>query len=245
MNFGDDIGTKVLVGSIILFDIIASASTRSQPSLALDHRNIVEMFEIELASLFGCTNRVVSLILEIVLLDNWKKEAEKSRKMSMVEVVRRAAKIEPLLQQQIADLQSSSTESSRNTLSASQREITNIFSLSALTYLHVVVSGAHPELPEIEESVSRTLSAFQSLTDPKSLRNLVWHFCVSGCLALEGQQMAFRELVSKAKITPSTIGTCLQAFEIMEESWEMRRNFSYNCDWVFIMNKRGSNVLLT
>ena len=123
-------------------------------------------------------------------------------------------------------------------------EITKIFALSAMTYLHVVVSGAHPELPEIMASISKTVAAFQRLTDKKMLRNLVWPFCISGCLAREEQHGIFRDLISAAEITQSTIGTCLEAFKIMEECWEARKTCSCNYDWVSVMNKRGQYVLL-
>jgi len=237
--FEDDIGIQVVLGSIISYDIIAAASTRSPPSLGLYHETILKRFGITLQTLFGYTNRVMTLIVEIVFLDHWKKEQEKNCKLSMVELVRRGTKIEEQLERHIADLRSNSAPKSSSILSASQIEITYIYALSALTYLHVVVSGAHSEMPEIKESVSRTLSAFQSLADPKLLRTLVWPFCVSGCLALEGQQKAFCELVSKAEITSLTMGTCLQAFEIIKECWEMRRTYKYNCDWVLVMNKLG------
>jgi hypothetical protein len=189
-------------------------------------------------------------MFDIVILDNWKKEAEKTHQLSVIELVKRGAKIEESLRQKIVDLEgthslgSSLLGSHRSTLSASQAEITGIFALSALTYLHIVISGAYPELPEIVESVSKTIDAFKRLTNPRLLRNLVWPFCVTGCLAAEGQQGFFRDLVSKAEIVPSTLGTCLQAFKIVEECWEMRKTCSYNCDWVFIMNRLDCNILL-
>ena len=250
MYFWDDTGAKVLLGSLISFDIIACASTRSRPSLELDHRHILATFGINLGNLFGCENQVMALIFEVVLLDNWKKEVEETRTLSMVDLVKRGATIEDRLQQKVRyiestySLGSNEVESSGNTLSTCAIEITYIFALSALTYLHVVVSGASPELPEIVESVSKTVAAFQCLTDPKLLRNLVWPFCVSGCLAREGQHGFFRDLISNAKINLTTIGTCLQAFRIMEECWAMGKTSSYSCDWALIMNKRGCNVLL-
>jgi hypothetical protein len=79
-----------------------------------------------------------------------------------------------------------------------------------MTYLHVAISGAYPELPEIIESVSKTIDAVQSLTDAKLLQNLVWPFCISGCLALDRKHTIFQGLLSAAGITQSTVGTCLE-----------------------------------
>ena len=248
--WGGKAETEVLLGSFISFDILASASTRSRPILGLDHIRDLEIFGIDLAGLFGCTNDVMALILQIVLLDNWKKEAEVTRQLSMVELVKRGSKVEERLREKIEELESIATTEfvslldSDHARSASQIEISRIFALSALTYLHVVMSGAHPQLPEIAENVSRTIVALQHLTDPKLLRSLVWPFCVTGCLAQEEQHSLIRDLVSKAEITSLTIGTCFKAFEIIQECWEVRRTCVYNSDWVFVMNKWGHNVLL-
>lgn len=244
LDVEDNAGIRVLLGSIISYDIIAAASTRSRPSLKFDHESILRTFEINLHTLIGCTNRVMTLILEVAYLDTWKKELEKTRKLSMVELVRRGTRIEEQLQQQIVGLQSRSTKDPGSVLSVAQTEMAYIFALSALTYLHVVVSGAHPEMPEIAANVSRTLSAFQSLSEPRLLQNLIWPFCVSGCLALEGQQKAFCELVSKAELTYPMIGTRLQAFDIITECWEMRKVHKGHCDWVSAMDKLGYSLLL-
>ncbi|KAL3421436.1 hypothetical protein PVAG01_07881 [Phlyctema vagabunda] len=247
MESRDDMEMQVALGSFIWFDIMASASTRSAPSFKLDHQRILDIFRIKLECLFGCSNRVLELILDIVYLDSWKKEVEKTRQLSMIELVKRGAKIEENLRQYIEGLEVTSSLELRNdsrNMSAAQTEITRIFALSAQAYLHVVISGAHPELPEIADSVSKSIEAFESISDPCLLRHLVWPFCVTGCLATKAQQGFFRELVSRAGITCLTVGTCWQAFQIIEECWEIRKTCSYNCDWVFIMNKRSCNVLL-
>jgi hypothetical protein len=246
----DDSAIGFLLGSFMSIDIIACASTRSSPFLELDFQFMVEGAGIDLEPLTGCRNWTMMIIFEISLLDKWKKEAEEAHKLSVVELTKRGSRIEERLREKLADteIESDVRSSSGNTsgiLSVSDyTEITKIFALSAMTYLHVVLSGAYPKLPEIMESVSKTIDAFQSLTDPTLLRNLVWPFCITGCLALEGQQAIFRHLVSAAEVTQSTVGTCFEAFKIMEECWEIRKTCSYNVDWVSVMNKRGHHVLL-
>jgi len=246
---GDTVAS-FLLGSFAWFDIIACASTRSSSFLRLDHKVTLELAGIHLESLAGCENWVMIFILEISFLDKWKKDAEKGSKLSVIELAKRGGQIEERLRDRLADMENKSltASSSRNTSgmpsASTPGEVTKIFALAAMTYLHVVVSGAHPELPEIVESVSKTIIAFQSLADAKLLRNLVWPFCISGCLALEREHTFFRGFISTAGINQSTIGTCFEAFKIMEECWETRKGCSYNCDWVFVMNKRGHHVLL-
>jgi hypothetical protein len=190
------------------------------------------------------------LIFEISLLDTWKKEEENAHKLSIAELAKRGSQIEERLRGELANIENTLTKgaSSRNTsevlLTVPSTEITKIYALSAMTYLHVVISGAHPELPEIIESVSKTIAGFQSLIDAKLLCNLVWPFCITGCLAREEQHAFFRDLSSAAEITGPTVGTSLEAFQIMEECWKARKTYSFSCDWVSIMNTRGHRVLL-
>jgi hypothetical protein len=232
----DDAAISFLLGSFISFDIISCASTRSSSFLELDHKLTLERAGIRLETLMGCRNWAMILIFEISLLDDWKKEAEKAHKLSIIELAKRGGQIEERLREKLADIDDTpptgtSLGNTYGMFSASTHtEITKIFALSAMIYLHVVMSGAHPELPEIKESVSNTIVAFQSLTDTKLLRNLVWLFCISGCLALEGQQGFFRDLISAAEITQSTVGTCLEAFKIIEGCWETRKTCSCSCD---------------
>jgi hypothetical protein len=245
----DDSAIRFLLGSFISIDIISSASTRSGLFLDLDHQLILERAGIHLENLIGCRNWAMIFILEISLLDKWKKEAEKAHRLSITELTKRGSQIEERLRKMLTDIENKPLirSFSRNTERLSMStytEITKIFALSAMTYLHVVISGAYPELPEIMESVSKTIDAFQSLTDAKILRSLVWPFCISGCLAIDRQHTIFRDLLSAADITQSTVGTCLEALKIMEECWEIRKTRPYNCDWVSVMHKRGHYVLL-
>ena len=245
----DSSAATFLLGSFLSFDIISCASTRSSHFLLLDHKVMLESAEIRLESLTGCRNWAMLFIFEISLLDKWKKEAEKGHRLSILELTKRGSQIRRRLWDRLVDTENvpfgSSQGNNPGIISAStSTEITKIFALSAMTYLHVVISGACPELPEIIDSVSQTIDAFKRLTDKKLLRNLVWPFCISGCLALDRQQAIFRDLMSAADITQLTIGTCFEAFKIMEECWEMRKSCSYNCDWVSVMNKRGHYVLL-
>lgn len=241
---------NVLLGSFISFDILSSASTRSPPFLDIDHLQLLNTREIALESLNGCRNSVMAIILDISLLDQWKKEAQGAHKLSVVDLVKRGGQIQERLRQELAAIRdipltaSSSCNPSGGMRTPIHPEISKVFALSAVTYLHVVISGAYPELPEIAESVSETIAAFRSLKDPKLLRSMVWPFCISGCLALEKQYDFFRDFVSRAEITQWTSGTCFEAFQIMEQCWKARITTSESCDWATTMKKRGYHVLL-
>ena len=239
-----------LLGSFFSFDILSSASTRSSLFLDIDHLRVLNAGEIALETLNGCRNSVLAIILDISLLDQWKKEAQGAHKLSVVDLVKRGGEIYERLRQELAAIKdtplaaSSSCSPSGGMRALIHHEISEVFALSAVTYLHVVISGPYPELPEITESVSETIAALRNLKDPRLLRNMVWPFCISGCLALEKEYDFFRDLVSRAEITQWATGSCFEAFQVMEDCWKARITTSESCDWATTMKKRGYHVLL-
>ncbi|KAH8812836.1 fungal-specific transcription factor domain-containing protein, partial [Xylogone sp. PMI_703] len=240
-----DTAVKFLLGSFISLDVIACASIRSTPFLELDHKSVLETAGIPLADLVGYENWVMVVILEISKLDNWKRESENARRLSMVELVNRGNHIEKRLKEKLAIIEStvSARELPGKVVGSTSTGITKIFALSATTYLHAVLSGANPELPEIRSSVLKTIVAFQNLTDSKLLQKSAWAFAITGCLAVEEQYTLFRDIILAADIK-TNIGPISEAIMIMEDCWQMRKTFSGNCDWVSAMMKRGHQTLL-
>lgn len=240
-----DTSISFLLGFFTYMDIMACASTRSGQFLTLDHKLLLETGEIDLADLTGCSNWAMILISEIASLDKWKREEEEAHRLSLIEFTKRGCHIDERLRSGLAGLASGSPgrfppndhlrpESIKN-------EITRIFALSAITYLHVVISGAFPEIPEIKKNVSKVMDALRNLPDPGLLRHVVWPYCIAGCLARSDQQQMFRELVFSAQVQH---GACLEALGIMEECWRTRRTATSSCDWASIMKKRGQFTLL-
>lgn len=239
---------KFVLGSLIAFDILSSASTRSSLILNINHLHVLETFGISLERHTGCRDSVMALILEISLLDKWKKEAQGANRLSFVELVKRGDVLQNRLRQELAEIDTKSnpwtTRESSPVATDTHPEISKLFILSAITYLHVVISGPYPEVAEIAESVLATVHAFKSLKDPRLLRNLVWPFCISGCLALEKHYDFFRGLVSRAGITPHATGVCFEALQIMAECWKARITCSESHDWASAMQRRGCYVFL-
>lgn len=192
----------------------------------------------------------MAMVFEISQLDQWKKAAQSAHKLSMVELVKRSDHIEQRLWRELADVQKtpSPTESCSSTgnrpTPVPPAVVDQLFTLSAITYLHVVVSGAHPELPEIARSVALTVRLFKELKEPGLIKGVAWPFCVTGCLANEEQQSTLRNLMSAAGISRGTIVASYEAFVIMEECWERRKTYNSPCDWATMMNERGRPILL-
>ena len=240
-----------LLGSFISLDIIAAASTRRAPFLEIDHVQALDRLEIPLENLVGCRNSIMALICEVSALDRWKKESEGARKLSIIDLAKRGGQLEERLRQELASLEKMPVAepslwgpSAIPGASSTHPGISKAFGLAAIAYLHVVISGAHPELPEIAKVVSELVAVFQTLREQRLLPSVVWPFCISGCLALEEQQGCFRDLFAAAEITEPTGGTLGEAYQVMEECWQARKSRSSDCDWVSIMNERGEYVLL-
>lgn len=236
-----DTSISFLLGFFVYMHIITCASTRSSQYLISDHKVLHETGEINLADLIGCSNWAMIFIFEISSLDKWKKKEEDAHRLSLIDLANRGHQIEECLMSRLASI-----ENERALVDAQLRpdfiktEITRIFALSAITYLHVVISGAYPDIPEIKRSVAKTIDALRSLPDPKLPPHVVWPYCISGCLAADEQQKVFRELVSLPRITH---GTYSEALSLMEECWRLRKMGSSSHDWASTMERRGQYIL--
>jgi hypothetical protein len=102
-------------------------------------------------------------------------------------------------------------------------ESTSILTLSGLTYLHIVVSGPHPDLPEIVGNVSWTVHAFDKLSIKDLLQNIVWPFRVAECMISEDKQDVFRALISAGSTQRAASGTFRRGCEILERCWKTRQ----------------------
>ena len=229
-----------------MFDVISMASTRSNPFLDLDHVQLLESSWFHLEDIMGCENWVMVLIYQISELSLWKRDCETNRTLSILQLVKRSAQIEEHLQMKLTE-NTVQKEEARLSLSFSQSAsaaITEIFALSALTYLHVTVSGGNSNVPEIADSVAKTIVALKALTDSKLLRCVVWPFCITGCLAQEEQQTTFRSLAAASGFNKAGVGTFNIAFKIMKECWKRREHGLGDYDWVSAMGALGCSVLL-
>lgn len=244
----ESVQVNFLLGSFIAIDIISCASTGTTPSLDVDHVAVLQSLDVDTTYFMGCDSSILILIFEISQLDNWKKDANHYQKLSIIELAKRGSRIEEHIRHKIAQLDRISRTqlySGRGKLlSAIHADIKKIFLLATVVYLHVVISGAQPELPEVKQGVFRTLVALQSLEDKELLAHAVWAFCIVGSMAVEDQREAFRRLFSAATAnhSHSRVGTLREAFKVVETCWEMRENGSPSCDWVVAM--LGHHVLL-
>lgn len=222
LSAGEHSAVVWVLGSFIWFDILAAASTGLKPFLKINHQLVLSSNSIHLEELMGGENWVVVLIFQINELVSWKKETEIKGRLSIPELLKRGARIGHVLQEKSNELLLRESAGSGPSISgmwgrfpkSASSEITRIFILSALTYLHVVISSPNPELPEIASNVTRAIEALESLTHPSLLRHLVWPFCITGCLASERQRRVFPALIATAERNGQTPSACRRALHL-------------------------------
>jgi hypothetical protein len=146
--------------------------------------------------------------------------------------VKRATQLETELRQALDDFTKNRKDSTTLNLSAiphltplsvHSNYLTEFYASATLIYLHAIVSGAYPELPEIRENVRSTMELLKKLPSPILPRVMWWHILIAGSMALEDEQLLCRNLIYGAGINNSSLGTDYNILKTLEECWKRRQ----------------------
>ncbi|TPX16023.1 uncharacterized protein E0L32_000357 [Thyridium curvatum] len=276
----DQSALRFYTAVLLHMDVVSSTALDRPPRLAKFHAHLLTETEpgcgdprLRLDEFVGVENWVVLALGQISALAAWKRDMAAQRRLSLLELVGRAAPIERELrarlayaaQQSAADLAAESL--ARTSLSAGpgfpftpaaglpqQRmppvsSISRIWGQAALTYLLVVISGWQPQAADVRESVGQARSLLQEIPSPHCLRTVAWPLCVVGCLATREEEGAFRDLVA-AVGRLDVYGLLREALAIMEAVWARRDEIEAQggggADWDFVkcFNVLGRKVLM-
>ncbi|KAF2812002.1 uncharacterized protein BDZ99DRAFT_285148 [Mytilinidion resinicola] len=204
---------------------------------------------IQLDKVMGCQNWAMLCIMEIATLDEWRREEQERGRLSVRELVSRAADIERELEGGLDGMVRASSESSDFSTPNSQDPvylITRAFASAALVYIHVVASGPYPKLPEIRKAVTRTLAALQAFPDQHVVAALFWPLCIAGAMALDEDEDFFRNQVTQGPVCGPRFGNSSKVSAVLEECWKVRReeNGTRTIEWREAMERVGVDVLL-
>jgi C6 transcription factor Pro1 len=234
------------------YDIISCATTGSKP-FDLTYPNIEGHTHFD--KVMGCENWIIFAIKDIAALNHWKNSLKAAGQLSVRELVSRGNEIEARLNKGLADLRATQQLQALNfarkgiVLEHDQSYlnscVTRVYCCAGLVYLNVVVSGAHPNLPEIRNSVAQAIEAFKALPYQDLVNSLIWPLCITGCMSLERDEDFFREIARSADPTDSNFGAS-KARIIFEECWRLRKldPDSGKVDWRTAMNSLDFNILL-
>ena len=229
-------------------DVCRCASIGPNPSSgpSFPYLTYLEENRFHLDCIMGCRNWAMISIKKISNLETWKQEMQQRRTLSIPTLSRLASGLETRLRSGLEDLPK--TQLTRTTYVQECNLVTELYALSALIYLAVVVSGNSHLLPELRSSVTNTLKALKALPQHLLIR-VSWPYCVAGCMAAEPQKEDFRRLLLDAHTTGHMMGTLWNGLEIMEEFWKLREGvdsiYTVNkCAWVVAMDSLGAKILL-
>lgn len=268
----DQAAMKFFTALLLFADVISATALETTPRLYKFHGILLESVsgnfagvditgpQINLESVVGVKNNVITLLAQVADLHAWKKEMTKTGSLSMVQLVTRASQIETPLrsliehleQQRRSDGSPCSSAAATNPIDfisqynvglstipgTSTTWVSLVWAQATLTYLSTVVSGWQPSCPEIRASVAATVALLSgaSSSAPASVRAVVWPFCVTGCLALPEEEGIFRGMV-EALGPLSSFGTIAAALRVMEEVWARRGQLGP--EWTMAEGLRG------
>ena len=209
--------------------------------------------------IMGCQDWVMVKIREIATLCRWKDDMQAKRVLSLRDLALRAAELEKSLEAGLVALDAdiAAVQPDNDLLLAIEPYdygsarvhllVTYIFASAALTYLFTIVSGANPNLSEIQGSVTKTISKIRQLPHLKFLGNLSWPLCITGCLSIGQNRDIFYNLIRKYNSKPHDFGSSQHIQSIVEKSWVLseescsKSNF---IDWKVAMEVLDLDILL-
>ncbi|KAG1804948.1 fungal-specific transcription factor domain-containing protein [Suillus plorans] len=240
---------RFIIKTSMWFDVLASATLIRRPKFLDVLRSLYDPAaavdggrpELSMMGVMGCENRIVLALAEIADLACWKDECRRAGRLSIPELIRRGQHIEAILQTTNDPdyLQGFESERLRR-----RRLTSDVFRASALVYLHSVISGDHPQCPEIMNNIAETVKCLRRAEDVSTarhvVRSVVFSICICGCLTDVPQ---YREYFLRRlhEQQTETVGNCTRVAALMREVWS-RRERGEPVDWRVVMQQ--SQMLL-
>jgi len=240
---------RFIIKTSMWFDVLASATLIRRPKFLEVLRSLYgpttavngDRPELSMMGVMGCENRIVLALAEIANLACWKDECRRAGRSSIPELVRRGQDIETILKStnDSAHLHGFDTKRSR------RRHLTSdVFRASALVYLHSVISGDHPQCPEIMSNITETVKCLKRAEDVSTarhvVRTVVFSICICGCLT---DVPRYRDYFLRRlhEQQTETVGNCAQVAQLMREVWNNQER-GEPVDWRVVMQQ--SQMLL-
>lgn len=241
---------------ILLDDIVASTVLQERPQLYDYHYSLLGNSNgpapIDIEAVAGIKNIVLLQIGDIAALDSWKQAHLRTGNLDAEELAHRAAVIKQSLQDIALQLETEYEipAKSRSTILDVFALPTNqspwvslIWTYSAFIYLSIVAYGWRTASIDACCQVGRVIDLMRREISPTMLRTMVWPFCITGCIALPGQEVHFRTMVATLQ-PPSIFSTLHKALEVMENVWRKRNLDMMACDLAKCFQIDGNLILL-
>ncbi|KAG2038942.1 fungal-specific transcription factor domain-containing protein [Suillus americanus] len=235
---------RFIIKTSMWFDVLASATLIRRPKFLEVLRSLYGPTtavnggrpELSMMGVMGCENRIVLALAEIADLAYWKDGCRRAGRLSVSELVRRGQDIETILKStnDPAYIHGFDTKKSRR-----RRLTSDVFRASALVYLHSVISGDHPQCPEIMGNITETVKCLRRAEDVSTarhvVRSVVFSICICGCLTdVPAHRKYFLQRLHEQQT--QTVGNCGQVAQLIREVWNSRER-GEPVDWRVVMQQ--------
>ncbi|KAK1621991.1 fungal-specific transcription factor domain-containing protein [Colletotrichum phormii] len=261
----DQSSFRFFTALLVVHDLVASTSLGKPPRLQTYYQDMLVAEDkpeeisnrdcsLRLDRFIGCQKWAMILIAEVASLDSWKKNVRERGSFSNLELFRRGGEIEMKFREGLGRLSAKDpmVRDKRPPWLADSRlaeeeskaivSVTQVWAHAGLIYLHVVLSGWHPDSMEISDSVTQNLESMMKLSNPRWLHTLAWPICVNACLAKEEQEGLVGEIFD---CRLANFGAVRLAREVFEAAWLRRHNaIIESWDLEACLNVLGRRVLL-
>lgn len=254
--------TRFIMRTTMWFDVLASVTQCRSPRFlsvykelfgrrtAWIEETVPSMPSFSMRSVMGCDNSTFLAIAEISALAEWKEQQLLCGSLSTPLLVERGLEIEKdYLSDDLTDVTATNGFSDMNTpgLEERRRLTADVFRASARVYLHSILSGDHPNCPEIAKGVKDTIQALKRVPELHSVsrsvvRSVIFPICICGCLTddLEQREFIQQKLADQQR---ESVGNCSEAQKVIETVWKMRDQ-GIPVSWRDVMKKKGPELLL-
>ncbi|KZT54074.1 hypothetical protein CALCODRAFT_485833 [Calocera cornea HHB12733] len=200
---------------------------------------------VDMDSTMGAENNVMLAFAETAALDAWKAWQKSKQSLSIPDLVKRGERIMTILRQPYGGTSPRAFIGPLPTQSP-QQLMSSVFRSSAKIYLHTVISGFNPAVPEIQEAIGETVTSLATLqsTDEKPYdRSLVLPLFIAGVMTDDLGQRTF--IVNRfANIKDVAVGNCGQILELIQAVWERRQiSPGVEVSWREVMQEKGMKLL--
>ncbi|ESK94040.1 c6 transcription [Moniliophthora roreri MCA 2997] len=266
MNLAGQLGVKMTM----MTDIVSSLTLMRPPKYFALYQRLLSWNDnpnnlllqpggMQMEMLTGCPDDALLAIAEVSCLAYWKATEERKGTLSLRELIRRGDDIERRLRnlsghgrvgaeggmasQQQQQPQASFMASVEATFPSEdvRRVLGSIFRETGLLYLHTILNGAGPAVPEISTSVDSIVNFLRQLTPSDIDRSLIFPICLAGCMTDSSLHREF--LKGRLQAQDETIGNIMKTRFLMEGVWQRRDVGGGTVDWREMIRERGLNLL--
>lgn len=252
------------------FDVWGSITQRRQPRFMKVYRELFGSPEssayigevperhldpISMVNIIGCSNYSFRAMAEIANLSFWRDDHIRKGTLSVNMLVDRANDIAGnwLSPNEHVVTPTGQVE---NNLDFQRRIASEVFRASARVYLHMVLSQAYPQSPEIKEGVAETIALLKRIphgdivSTTAIVRSVISAICICGCLTEDKDQMEFFLLrLDSLGEEADLIGNCWMVKHLIKRVWKLRmerRSMATPAavDWRDVLLEDGPDVPL-